>query len=330
MRNASTEPGRSLWIVVPTFNDWDALTLLLDSLDATLNRLERSVRLLIVDDGSDTPLPETELSKARVCIEEVRILGLRRNLGHQRAIAIALAWLDANLDYEAVVVMDGDGEDAPADIPKLPEEYDHAQGKRIVFAARHRRSEGFVFQLFYRLYRVLHLLLTGVAVQVGNFSIIPRSQLHRLVIVSELWNHYAAAVFKARLPIMLVPTSRAKRLSGRPKMNFTQLVVHGVSAMSVFGDRVGVRLLLGATSMGLVILFCIGSFTLWRFYLDTPASWEVFLAVLVVIVLGLNLLLATLLFTFSILGSRDNAGFLPARDYVWFVGECRELWKRDG
>ena len=100
-------------------------------------------------------------------------------------------------------------------------------GTRVVFAERTKRSESFAFRFFYALYRWLHLLLTGVAVRVGNFSAMPYSLLRRLVAVSELWNHYAAAVFKSRLPYRLLPTQRANRLAGRPQMNFVALVIHG-------------------------------------------------------------------------------------------------------
>src|SRR5204862_1949020 len=78
------------------------------------------------------------------------------------------------------------------------------------------------------------------------FSIVPASQLQRLVVVSELWNHYAAAVFKARIPRSSIPTQRGERLSGKSRMNFVALVVHGLSALSVHSEIIGVRLLVVA------------------------------------------------------------------------------------
>ena len=98
------------------------------------------------------------------------------------------------------------------------------------------------------MYRLIHFLLTGVQVQVGNFSVIPATVLRRLVAVSELWNHYAAAVYKAKLPMALIPAQRNCRLEGSSRMNLVALVVHGLSAMAVFGDRIGVRLLMVVSS----------------------------------------------------------------------------------
>src|SRR5262249_38495780 len=114
------------------------------------------------------------------------------------------------------------------------------------------RSEGLTFSCFYHLYRLVHLLLTGIPVRVGNFSVVPTNALKRLVAVSELWNHYAAAVHKAKLPMSLIPTERSLRLDGNTNMDLVSLVVHGLSAMAVFGDRIGVRLLI-IVSVGMLL-----------------------------------------------------------------------------
>jgi glycosyltransferase involved in cell wall biosynthesis len=321
--------SRELLIVIPTYEDWDALVALLVEIDRESVGDGWRVNILIVDDGSDSEPPLDRLVVDRVMLESVQILRLRRNLGHQRAIAVALSWVEANASCDAVIVMDGDGEDAPSDIPRLVECYDRSPGAPVVFAARQRRSEGVVFQTFYHAYRGIHWLLTGVGVRVGNFSLVPRKQLYRLVVVSDLWNHYAAAVFKARLPLAFVPTARARRLGGRPKMNFTQLVVHGLSAISVFGDRVGVRLLIAASLTTLLAGGVACAVVLSRVVSDLAFTFRLGLAIAASTYLALNLLVAATLFTFGVLGSRDAAALLPARDFGWFVAGHETLWTRN-
>ena len=80
--------------------------------------------------------------------------------------------------------------------------------------------------------------------RVGNFSVMNRDCLESLCTCSELWNHYAASAFATRQPMSFVPTNRATRLAGESKMNFPALVMHGLSALSVFSDRIGTRLLI--------------------------------------------------------------------------------------
>src|ERR1039458_7604798 len=113
--------------------------------------------------------------------------------------------------------MDADGEDRPADIRVLAEKF-HQDGQRsIVFAARAKRLERVMFRFLYHVYRLLHWSPTGDSVRVGNFSIIPFESLGRLVVVPEIWNHYAAAVIRSRLRFESIPIARGKRLSGDRK-----------------------------------------------------------------------------------------------------------------
>jgi hypothetical protein len=117
-------------------------------------------------------------------------------LGHQRAIAIGLYYMHQLLPVDAIVVMDGDGEDRPADIPGLLSALAEGGGC-MVFAARAKRLERPIFRFFNRLYRVIHWVLTGITVRVGNFSVIPRASLDRLMVSSDLWNHYLPLRFAA-------------------------------------------------------------------------------------------------------------------------------------
>jgi glycosyltransferase involved in cell wall biosynthesis len=307
-----------LVILVPVYNDWEAAGLLLSDLAGKLPQTG-SVRVVLVDDGSNEPLPAKWKATGWERFERVDVLSLRRNLGHQRALAIGLCHVEANIPCHAVVVMDGDGEDSPADVPRLLERMRAEGNAKIVFAERTKRSESLLFRLFYRLYRWLHWVLTGIPVRVGNFSAIPAMQLKRLVAVSDLWNHYAAAVFKARLPFVMLPTERAQRLAGRSRMNFVALVIHGLSAISVFGERVGVRLLiavsflLAATTGMLVATVAIRFCTNWAI-----PGWATNMVGYLLILLAQLFMLVTV-FVFVILGGREGSSFLPLRDYVYFV-----------
>jgi hypothetical protein len=314
-----------LAVLTPIYNDWAALGTMIMALDRELASQGRSATILVADDGSqETPGAiggETDLA----AITAVEILHLRRNLGHQRAIAIGLAFLEAHSTCDAVVVMDGDGEDRPEDVNRLLQQLDREGGERIVFAERVRRSEGRTFAALYWLYRNIHLLLTGERVRVGNFSVVPRALLRRLVGVSDLWNHYAAAVFHARLPYVTIPTTRGVRYAGKSQMNFVALVTHGLSAMSVFGDRIGVRLLIvtSAVTVGIVLaaLMTIG----WHIARGGELTdWAVFAAGAMLLMVFL-LLATSLAFVFIILAGRNNAGFLPFIEFSHYVSHTSSL-----
>ena len=308
-----------LVVVAPVYNDWSAVQLLLPTLDAALAAHHLRARLLLVDDGSYERPPDQLGARVAGAITEIRLLTLRRNVGHQRALAIGLAFIQEQMPCHAVVVMDADGEDDPADVPRMLAELEAKGGRTIVFAQRIRRSEGFVFTSLYKLYRVAHRALTGISVQVGNFSVIPCTLLDRLVVVSDLWNHYAAAVFQSRLPYTMIPTARGKRLSGRSSMNLVSLVGHGLSAIAVFADRVGVRILIGSIvalfATVLVLAIALGR---WILGAGAPPVWLVTAAGILILMI-VQAAAASSLFVLHVLFTRAASTFIPVRDYRFFV-----------
>ena len=147
--------------------------------------------------------------------------------------------------------------------------------------------------------------------RVGNFSVIPRPMLSRLVAMSDLWNHYAATVFKARLPFVTLATPRGYRLAGKSRMNFVALVIHGLSAMSVFSDRIGVRLLIVTTFVLAVAMSGLGAVLAIRLSTDWAIPGWATTATGLLVVVALQGLLMMIVFIMIVLGGRGTAGFLP-------------------
>jgi glycosyltransferase involved in cell wall biosynthesis len=324
-----TTQSETLVVLIPVYNDWVAVEALLKLLDTAFQESQRpnNLHVLLIDDGSTHP-PTPSLRQAPYsAIDRVDILHLRRNLGHQRAIACGLCHVEEHIPCYAVVVMDGDGEDVPTDVLQLLNRYDEFAGEKVIFAERARRTESFLFRLFYMFYKAVHLLLTGQRVKVGNFSVLPRTLLTRMVVVSDLWNHYSAAIFKARLPIDMIPIARGYRLDGKSHMNFVSLVVHGLSAMSVYGDRIGVRLLFTAAVGILMVLVFLAITLIMRFGMGVGIPQWALLTLAVTLIMLPQFLMLALIFVFLILSGRDSSSFLPIRDYVFFVQKLHTLYE---
>ncbi|QEH37996.1 putative glycosyltransferase YkoT [Aquisphaera giovannonii] len=321
MTRTDAARAADLVVLIPIYNDWASFRLLVGRLDEALMRRPHSetCRVIAVDDGSTEPPPSPFELPALRRIEAVEVLRLRLNLGHQRAIAVGLCQVEARCPCRAVVLMDGDGEDSPDDVPRLLDRCEAAGGRKIVFAERVKRSESLLFRAGYLAYRLLHRALTGIPVRVGNFSVIPAPLLSSLVVSSDLWNHYAASVVKARLPHDLLPTPRAKRLVGQSRMDLVALVTHGLSAMSVFGDRVGVRLILVLGLLTALAVVALAATVTIR--LSTSLAipgWATTASGLLVVFLSQLILLMTV-FVFVALGGREGSSFLPARDYAYYI-----------
>lgn len=313
MLQRQTKRERSVLILIPCFNDWEALAKLLPQIDSVLYTWQRGreeanwlVSVLVVDDASTEPMPRAWPCRVLETIESLTVLQLRCNLSHQRAIAVGLYHAHEFTDASAVLVMDADGEDRPEDLPALLEEFERNEEMAAVFAARTRRLESMTFQLFYRAFRLIHYLLTGMEVRVGNFSVLPRSALTRLMAVSDLWNHYANAVYRSKIPRKIVPLARGRRLAGSSHMNFVSLLLHGLAAMSVFSDYIAARLLAASSVLAIMGL----GVALWS---------GMTLAAGVLLVLSAQSLTFATLFALTIIGRRSTTNFLPLRDATHFI-----------
>jgi glycosyltransferase involved in cell wall biosynthesis len=305
-------------ILLPLFNDWETLPLLLREFSEKIDsQLLAKTELLIVNDGSSVTQPQITHSP----FAATSVLHLTRNVGHQKAIALGLAFVAAEKPCDNVIVMDSDGEDKPEDVAKLLSASSENPGK-IVFAKRTKRQEGLVFQLFYRIYKFVFIMLTGKFIAFGNFSIIPFSVLTKLVHVSEIWNHFSGGVLRSRMPYITIPLSRGSRLAGKSKMSFTNLIVHGLSAVAVHIDTVAVRLLLLSLILVFSAVLGIVSVAVIRFFTDWAIPGWTSFVVLGLSIIFIQALLISLFLVFIVLTYRTQKHFIPAlhyRDFVAFL-----------
>ena len=168
--------SRSIVIVTPVYEDTEASSQLFSEL---VKQFREDVFVVAVDDGSvRQPLEIGSLEQAGL---EGIILKLRRNVGHQRAIAIGLGYVSEFINPEQrVVVMDSDGEDVPSTIPKLLEQLQQ-DNVDVVVAQRKSRVETLRFKAFYAVYKRFFQWMTGRSISFGNFIALKPTAVKRLV-----------------------------------------------------------------------------------------------------------------------------------------------------
>ncbi len=300
-------------IVYPVYNDWEALHLLMNNTAAIFAKKDVQLSYLAVNDCSSIPFIASDFNDF-----DLKVLHLISNQGHQRAIAIGLSYLADNNDADMIVVMDSDGEDQPEHIVHLIEKSKSSPDK-IIFAQRKKRTESFAFKLFYLVYKFIFKFLTGHVITFGNYSLVPASKIKKLANVSEIWNNYPGGVIRSKLPFDSVPLDRGVRLAGKSKMNFTSLILHGMSAISVFLDFTAVRILMFASVMVSCSVIGAGVAIYLKFVLHqaTP-GWasNLVMGFFIVFIQGFFIALFIL---FMVLSSRRYTSFIPYFGYKKFI-----------
>lgn len=319
MPAAANADGRAtrLAILTPVFNDWSCLGPLLADLAAATDLPACTV--VVVDDGSTEPCSVDFTAISALPVEVIR-LGV--NVGHQRAIAAGLVELAQRDCFEAVLVMDADGEDRPRDCPALWQAH-CANPTAIVVAERRKRSEAWGFRASYMTYRWLFRALTGQRLDFGNFSLLPASALQRISLMPELWNHYPATIMRCRLPISRVPIDRGHRSAGRSRMSLLPLVMHGIAGMAAFADTAFARLLaLSLAAMGVLSVAIVGGIA-YRLWSQTPLPGWLALAATALLVSLFQMAAVLVVVLFLNVSLRSQPASPPTLTAARFIVERR-------
>jgi hypothetical protein len=298
--------------VTPVYEDFEASSRLFKELQAELGE---NVYIVAVDDGSvRQPLDTSGLDIAGA---RGAVLKLRRNVGHQKAIAIGLGYVSTHLHTgQSVVVMDSDGEDLPGSIPRLlqPLQTDQVD---VVVAHRKSRVETLRFKAFYAIYKRLFRIVTGRTISFGNFMAMKASGVRRLSAMPELSIHVASAVLASKLRIATCPLDRGPRYAGQSKMNFVGLALHGFKGMMVFAEDVLVRV--GIASAIVAILSVLGGMTavlLKAIGYSTPGWFSVALGILVLMFMQTGVLALMTLMLTGVVRSGTVTSELDYRDFI--------------
>ena len=303
-----------LFVVIPVFNDWESCLLLLKEAEYNCSSVfyER-LRFCWVNDGSHDAPPKNLLRSGK----QDMVIELTRNVGHQKAIALGIAQVANDFPGAGMLVMDADGEDRPQDMERL---FRKAEEENcIVFARRTRRHEGFLFQFFYRIYKIVFSLLTGKKIAFGNFSCIPGSLSSRVAHVSEIWNHYSGGILKSRIPYTSIPLERGRRLAGESKMNFTSLILHGLSAVAIHADSMAVRLVLFCLGLAGFSFMAIVSVAVVKFFTPFASPGWATTVITGFASIIMQSFLVSLLLLFVVLMYRTQKLFIPAKDFRDYV-----------
>jgi len=219
-------------VVIPILNEAEILQELYRRLTKVMEGLTNIYELIFIDDGS-----KDESFKMLNLLHEndkrVKVIKFSRNFGHHIAIT-------AGLDHargEAVVLMDGDLQDPPEEIPKLYEKF--KQGYDIVYTTRTKRKDPFLKKLCSKIFfKVLKI--------VSDVDIPPNACMFR-IISQPVVQTFKKCHEKTRLTIALidwtgfshikVKTVRNSRYAGKSKYSFsksTRLAIDGITSFSHF------------------------------------------------------------------------------------------------
>ena len=225
-------------ILIPVFNDWESLLILLNDIHTfKINNLAH-IKILIIDDCS------SEILNKKIefdSFEDIEIIKNIKNIGHGKSIANGINYLSKKNDFDYLIVMDGDGEDRPEEVKELILKSIDLPFVTIT-ANRIKRSESAFFKLSYHLHKILTLVLTGYSIKFGNFMCIPKKDLNLITSNKNLFASFSGTVAKFIKNRTYIPSTKGVRYYGPTKMSFLKLIRHSLLIISVFRKETAIRL----------------------------------------------------------------------------------------
>ena len=221
-------------IILPFFNESELIVELLILLENKLKYLNDNFKLVFVNDGSTddgAELIEKHIFNCSNISKE--IIELNNNAGHQNAIRQGIIYAKINHleNCKGVIIMDSDGEDNPDALAELINKTNHD----VVFVTRGKRKENITFKLSYLLYKLIFKLITGKNINFGNYALISPKVLN--AIAEKHFFHFSSFLSKQRFNIEYIRYDRNKRLKGKSKMGFKNLLIHALKSFIEYHEE---------------------------------------------------------------------------------------------
>ena len=245
-------------VVVPIRNEARSVALLHDELRAALEPLGRPWEVVFVDDGS-TDGSFGALTRLHAAEPNVRVVRLRRNFGKSAALAAGFAQAEG----EVVITIDGDGQDDPAEIPRLLAKLD--EGFDLVSGWKARRRDPLHRRVLSRLFNRVTSLMSGIRLHDMNCGLKAyRAEVVRgLRIYGELHRFIPVLAHYRGYRIAELPVNHRPREHGRSRYGLERYLRGFLDLMTVsfigryrhrplhlFG---GLGLVLGAAGTGTLV-----------------------------------------------------------------------------
>lgn len=271
-------------IVIPIFNEEENISELYRRLSAVMEKLG-TYEIIMVDDGSKDRswnlIKELHAKDSRV-----KGVSFSRNFGHHLAIT-------AGLDHakgKAIILMDGDLQDQPEEIPKLFEK--SKEGYDLVYGIRKERYDPLLKKITSFIFWWILRKFSGVDMPRGQTML--RILSRRVVDVLRDMREYARFIHGMMawtgFDITTIEVEHSPRTKGKSKYNITQLFKLAFHAVTSF-STVPLRLAIYTGIFSSFISLLVGLYFIYRkIFYNIPVLGYASIIVSIFFVGGIQLL----------------------------------------
>lgn len=252
-----------LSIVITVYNEEGIVPALIERLERVLENMRMSYEIFFIDDGSIDRTSEL-VEEAHIRNARIKLLQFSRNFGQAMAIRAGLAHAQGDI----VIIMDGDLQDLPEEIPRLVEKL--KEGYDVVYAKREQRQDSFIRRFGSRMFVALlrffispEELAHGEDVMLaGVFRAMRRNVIDALNALPEHTIYLQGLIHWVGFRKAVIPVTHGERFAGGSHWTLLKLVRYAFDALISFSpyplrkvSMLGFSIALGAAVMAIWYFF---------------------------------------------------------------------------
>lgn len=249
-------------VVSSVYNEGAILPELLGRLVVALSSRNEGYEIILIDNGSMDETPAI-LTDAHAKNPNVKMIQLSRNFGQVMALRAGLEFAKGDV----VVIMDGDLQDLPEEIPKLLSKL--GEGYDLVYAKRLNRQDSIFRKLSsLGIRKLLSFLMKGgdmppgdERMLVGVFRAMKREVADAIKNLPEHTEHIQGLIRWVGFRQTLVEVEHGKRHAGKSKYPFKKLLAYALDG-AVAASTYPLRLV---TFVGIVLASAAFFLGIWQF-----------------------------------------------------------------
>lgn len=220
-------------LIVPCFNEAEALPLFYGEASRVMGELGRSYELLFVDDGSRDATLEVVKGLASGD-SHVKYIALSRNFGKEAAMYAGFC----NVDGEYVAVLDADLQDPPSLLPKMLDILENEGFDSVATRRTDRQGEPLVRSWFARLfYRIINRISDADIVDgARDFRLMKHDMVEAIVAMGEV-NRFSKGIYGwIGFKTYWLTYENTERVAGETKWNFWGLTKYAINGIVDFSE----------------------------------------------------------------------------------------------
>jgi glycosyltransferase involved in cell wall biosynthesis len=276
-------------VVIPVYNERESVRPLCDELLAVLRGLGRRSEVVFVDDGSTDGTSEV-LADLAARDTEVIVVRLRRNFG--KAAALMAGFREARGD--AVVTIDGDLQDDPAEIPRLLAELE--AGADLVSGWKRDRRDPWSKRAASKVFNGVTAKMSGIGLHDLNcgFKAYRAEVVHSLALTGDQYRYIPVLAADEGFRVTEIPVNHRPRRFGRSKYGLERYLRGFLDLMTIlFVGRFRQRPMhlfggLGVVFMAVGVVIC-AYLTVLRILGESIGTRPLLLLGVLLIVVGVQL-----------------------------------------